>query len=110
MPQGPFEPVPPRDPNADTVLDKSERGEDELDNEVLDAELTGSGRPLTDDEKEAAEHDPGLAPRTYAPASERVAKPPAPGEEKLGGVSPDDQPSTGAVTHPGDRSAPEELR
>jgi hypothetical protein len=40
-------------------------------------------RPLTKDEKKAAEHDPGRSARVHAPASERVAKDPAPGDREL---------------------------
>src|SRR4051812_7107224 len=104
--QGPLPPPAPRDPNADTVLDETERGEDPARGEYVHEEMVGLDHPLTDDEKDAAKHDPGRAPRTYAPASERVAKPSAPGEEVFGGTQPDDAPSAGATTHPGDRSDP----
>jgi len=40
-------------------------------------------RPLTDDERDAAKHDPGRSERVYAPASARVAKEPAPGDDRL---------------------------
>jgi hypothetical protein len=40
-------------------------------------------RPLTGDEREVAEHDSGVRPRVYAPASARVPKEPAPGDDKL---------------------------
>jgi hypothetical protein len=40
-------------------------------------------RPLTDQETEAAEHDVPRSERVYAPASERVPKPPAPGHREL---------------------------
>jgi hypothetical protein len=74
----------------------------------VDTLLSTPARPLTDDEKDAAEDDPGRAPRTFAPASERVPKPPAPGHEQLieeglhKPVSPD------AAAHAGDRSDPRE--
>ena len=107
---GPLEPVRPRDPNADTVLDETERGEDPARGEYLDAELGGLSRPLTDDEKEAAKHDPGRQPRTYAPASERVAKEPNPGDAKVIERGKDLPPSPESALHPGDRSDPSELR
>ena len=40
-------------------------------------------RPLTDDEREALEHDPGRPERVYAPASARVPKEPVPGDDRL---------------------------
>jgi hypothetical protein len=45
--------------------------------------LHDTSRPLTEDEKEVAEHDQGVRPRVYAPASARVPKDPAPGDDKL---------------------------
>ena len=76
---GPLPVETPRDPNADTVLPQSERGEDDMRGDVIDTLLDTPARPLTHDEKEATEDDPGRAPRTFAPASERVpvARPPA---------------------------------
>jgi hypothetical protein len=105
----PLPPPTPRDPNADSVLDESERGEDEAREYAEHVELAGPDRPLTDDEKDAAEDDPGRAPRTYAPASERVAKPPAPGHEQLVEAGEHRPSSPEAMRHPGDRSDPREL-
>lgn len=58
-------------------------GEDsERENVVRD--LVGEpARPLTDEEQEVAEHDPGRPERVYAPASARVPKEPAPGDDKI---------------------------
>src|SRR5215213_7903007 len=39
--------------------------------------------PLTQAERAAAEHDPGRPERVYAPASARVPKEPAPGDDRL---------------------------
>jgi hypothetical protein len=39
--------------------------------------------PLTPAERAAAEHDPGRPERVYAPASARVPKEPAPGDDRL---------------------------
>ena len=55
--------------------------------DVLEAleESAGLGlpRPLTREEREAAARDRGPAKSVYARASERVAKPPLPNDEKL---------------------------
>ena len=108
--QGPLEPVAPRDPGAETVLDETERGQDPVRGDAVDAELTGLDRPLTDDEREAAKHDPGRQPRTYAPASERVPKQPAPGDDRVIEQGMDQPTSPEAAKHPGDRSDPSEMR
>ena len=110
MPQGPFQPVVPRDPGEETVLDETERGQDPARGEYVDAEMAGLERPLTDEEKDAAKHDPGRQPRTYAPASERVARAPTPGDAKLIEQGKDQPRSAEAAMHPGDRSDPSELR
>jgi hypothetical protein len=105
----PLPPPAPRDPNAATVLDPTERGEDPMRGDIVDTLTTEPARPLTQDEKDAAEDDPGRPPRTFAPASERVPKDPAPGHEDvvLGAI---DQPvSAEAAAHPGDRSDPREF-
>ena len=105
----PFPPPAPRDPNAGTVLDESERGQDEARGEVVDTLLGGPARPLTDDEEDAAEHDTGDHGRTYAPASARVPKAPAPGDDRLIAQGRDHTPSPEAMRHPGDPSDPSEL-
>lgn len=110
VPEGPFPPGPPRDPNAGTVLDESERGKDERRGEYVDTLSNTPARPLSDDEKEAAEHDPGRPARTYAPASARVAKEPNPGDDELINPGLDSPPTPDAMAHPGDRSDPSELR
>src|SRR4051812_49754272 len=106
----PLPPPAPRDPNAGSELDEIERGEDVERNELEHGLTASPSHGLTDDDKRAARHDPGRQPRTYAPASERVPKPPAPGDEQFGGTNTDSPPSADAMQHPGDRSAPEELR
>jgi hypothetical protein len=65
------------------VLPPEERGEDELRESVEEGMSVGGSRPLTREEREAAKDDPGIAERVYAPASARVPKPPAPGDEKF---------------------------
>jgi len=107
---GPLPPPAPRDPNAGTVLDGSERGEDAGREAVTNAELAGQDRPLTDDEEDAAKHDPGRQPRTFAPSSERVQKPAAPGDERIVEAGEQQPVSAEATRHPGDRSDPGEMR
>ena len=106
----PFPPETPRDPNARTVVDDSERGEDELREDAMHSLTNQPSRPLTGDEKDAAEHDAGRDKRTYAPASARVTKPPAPGDDRLIEEGLHEAPSADAALHPGDRSDPSELR
>ncbi len=64
-------------------LAPTERAQDPAREEYVDDLTTTPSRPLTDEEEEAAERDPGRQERTYAPASERVSKPPSPGDDKL---------------------------
>ena len=106
----PLPPETPRDPNAETVVPRSERGEDEARDEYMDTLSQPPARPLNHDEKDAAEHDPGRPARTYAPAEARVAKDPLPGDEKLINAGSDTPPSPDAMAHPGDSSDPSELR
>jgi hypothetical protein len=64
-------------------LAPTERAQDPAREEYVDELATTPSRPLTDEEEEAAERDPGRQERTYAPASERVPKPPTPDDAKL---------------------------
>ena len=70
-------------------LRRDDRGQDE----VLEAIEESAGlelpRPLTTEEREAAARDPAPANTVYAPASERVAKPPLPEDEKLINQNPE---------------------
>ena len=61
-------------------LRPDDRGQDEV---LEESAGLGLPRPLTTEEREAAARDPGPANTVYAPASERVAKPPLPNDEKL---------------------------
>ena len=106
----PFPPAEPRDPHAESVLDENERGKDGARGDYVDTLSQTPARPLTDDEEDAAEHDHGRPGRTYAPASARVPKAPAPGDEKLIEQGRDMPPSSDAMAHPGDRSDPSELK
>ena len=103
-------PAPPRDWNTGTVLEESERGQDELRNDQEHALLNEPPRRLTQAEQEMADHDAGDRHRTYAPASERVAKAPAPGDDRLIEEGLHHPISPEAARHPGDRSDPAELR
>ena len=109
---GPLPPPDPQDPLPRDMERPTERGED-MTRAGVEQELTEEpSRPLTDDEKEAARGDPGRQPRTYAPQSERVPKPPAPGDREViqEGMESDAAGSPSAAAHPGDRSDPSELR
>src|SRR5713226_9202250 len=64
-------------------LRPDDRGQDEVREALEESIGLGQARPLTREEREAAERDPGPVKSVYAPASERVSKPPLPGDEKL---------------------------
>ena len=64
-------------------LRPDDRGQDEVREELEESIGRGQARPLTREEREAAERDKGAAKTVYAPASERVPKPPLPEDEKL---------------------------
>jgi hypothetical protein len=64
-------------------LRHDDRGQDEVLEALEESAGLGLARPLTREEREAAVRDGGPVNSVYAPASERVAKPPLPGDEKL---------------------------
>ena len=64
-------------------LRPDDRGHDEVREALEEGISVGEARPLTREEREAAAHDKGISEPVYAPASERVPKPPAPGDEKF---------------------------
>jgi len=64
-------------------LRPDDRGQDEVREDLEESIGRGEARPLTREEREAAARDPGPAHTVYAPASERVPKPPLPADEKL---------------------------
>jgi hypothetical protein len=78
-------------PDADKTKDRlplgelrpDDRGQDEVREDLEESIGRGEARPLTREEREAAARDPGPAKTVYAPASERVPKPPLPADEKL---------------------------
>ena len=73
-------------------LRPDDRGQDEVREELEESIGRGEARPLTREEREAAARDPGPAKTVYAPASERVPKPPLPADEKLIDQRKDDVP------------------
>jgi hypothetical protein len=84
------------DPLPGGVLPPSERDQDPAREEFERELVTEPARPLTREEREAAEHDPGQPARVYAPEEARVPKPPIPGDDQrvLGGALADeDSPS-----------------
>jgi hypothetical protein len=64
-------------------LRRDDRGQDEVLEAAEESIGLGQARPLTREEREAAARDSGEVKTVYAPASERVAKPPLPSDEKL---------------------------
>ena len=70
-------------------LRPDDRGQDEVREDLEESIGRGEARPLTREEREAAARDPGPAKTVYAPASARVSKPPAPGDEKFVERKPD---------------------
>ncbi len=60
-------------------LPPSQRNQDQLRTETSHGLAVDGSRPLTAEERAAAEHDSGVAERVYAPASERVPVEPVPG-------------------------------
>jgi hypothetical protein len=64
-------------------LRPDDRGHDEAREALEEGISLGESRPLTREEREAAARDKGVSEPVYAPASERVPKPPAPGDEKF---------------------------
>jgi hypothetical protein len=64
-------------------LPTTERGEDPARDAVTHELVNDPARPLTDAERQAAEHDIPRPERVYAPASERVPKEPLPGHREV---------------------------
>jgi hypothetical protein len=70
--EGPLEPAETVSENRQDVVPASERSQDPV--RSSHDLVSDSSRPLTDAERKAADQDPGVAERVYAPASERVPK------------------------------------
>ncbi len=64
-------------------LRPDDRGQDQVREAIEESIGLGEPRPLTREEREAAARDSGTVETVYAPASERVAKPLLPADEKL---------------------------
>lgn len=64
-------------------LRRDDRGQDEVLEAIEESAGLGLPRPLTREEREAAARDLSPAKTVYAPASERVVKPPLPHDERL---------------------------
>jgi hypothetical protein len=73
-------------------LRPDDRGQDEVREALEESIGRGEARPWTREEREAAARDPGPAKTVYAPASDRVPKPPLPEDEKLIDQRKDDVP------------------
>jgi hypothetical protein len=108
--QGPLTPVEPRDPYERSVLNHAEYGEDFQREQYFRNLMVGMPRRLTVVERWAAEEDPGVAPRVYAPAWERVSKPPLPWDAEILAAGRTHTITAEAALHPGDRSDPAELQ
>jgi hypothetical protein len=76
-----IEKAPERPPLGE--LRPDDRGQDPVLEDLEESIGRGEARPLTREEREAAARDKGAANTVYAPASERVPKPPLPADEKL---------------------------
>src|SRR5688572_25773531 len=98
---GPLPPPDPRDPRSYGDRAPDDRDEDPArdEHELLHT----ASHALSDDEKEAAEHDPGRQPRTYAPSSERVPKAPTPGDAKVIEQGLQSEDANARSEHMGDR-------
>jgi hypothetical protein len=94
--------TPVRDAPVQDVVPRGERNQDELRSEIAHEVTSFPSRPLTHEEKEAAEHDVPRGERVYAPASERVAKPPVPGHRDLVTHTDEGTPERQAVSGPHD--------
>lgn len=64
-------------------LRPDDRGQDPEREALEESIALGESRPLSREEREAAKRDKGPAKTVFAPASERVPKPPLPEDEKL---------------------------
>jgi hypothetical protein len=94
--------TPVREAPVQDVVPRGERNQDELRSEIAQDVTSFPARPLTHEEKEAAEHDVPRGERVYAPASERVPKPPVPGHRDLVQHPDEATPERQAVATPHD--------
>jgi hypothetical protein len=78
--------IPRADPpagNLQDVIPASERSQDPATTEMMDELTTEGARPLTDDERKAADREAPAGQTVYAPASERVPVNPVPGHREF---------------------------
>ena len=80
-------------------LPKSQRNQDEMRTETSHGLAVDGSRPLTSEEKAAAEHDHPAAERVYAPATERVPVQPVPGHREFVEHPDEDTPERQAAQH-----------
>ncbi|MBV9547215.1 MAG: hypothetical protein JOY61_22830 [Chloroflexi bacterium] len=92
--------------NIQDRVPPTERGEDIERDALTHSLLTDSSRPLTSEEKEAAEHDRPVGERVYAPASERVPKEPVPGHRDVVQSTDTDTPERHAAEELTEEDAP----
>jgi hypothetical protein len=76
------------------------RGQDPERTEAMHGLAVEDSRPLTSDERRAAESDTPLPERVYAPASERVPKDPVPGHREFVERTDESTPERQAVGSP----------
>jgi hypothetical protein len=79
-------------------LPPTERGQDPERTEAMHGLAVEDARPLTSDERRAAENDTPLPERVYAPASERVPKEPVPGHRDFVEHTDESTPERQAVS------------
>jgi hypothetical protein len=101
--------------NTQDVIPPTERNQDPQRTDITRGLATDTSRPLTDDERKAADGGTGVGERVYAPASERVPREPVPGHREVV-EHPDthtpervaaqsfDEPSFARVARPGTNS------
>jgi hypothetical protein len=78
--------IPRPDPpagNTQDVIPTSERNQDPATTEMMDELTTEGSRPLTDDERKAADREAPAGHTVYAPASARVPVNPVPGHREF---------------------------
>jgi hypothetical protein len=98
-PERPAAPPGPQAENHQDVIPPSERGQDAAQTEIEHGLTLDSARPLTDEERKAADRDTRVGERVYAPASERVPKDPVPGHRDVINHPDTHTPEREAVTN-----------
>ena len=69
--------------NVQDVIPPTERNKDPVQADSMQGLTMDGSRPLTEDERKAADRDVPVGERVYAPASERVPKEPVPGHREV---------------------------